>query len=128
MAVCGNCGAEGTRIRSRWNGDIRLPDECPNCAPQSFEAMKSVRDGTIAMGYEYMPTMYKKTDVGYVAKDELLADTEAELSKPDMEGEAAYQKAVAIKRASRRTKPMTGDEIQKVLARINDVQTERTAS
>lgn len=63
------------------------------------------------MGYEYMPTMYKKTEDGYVATDELLADTEAQASKPDADGEEAYAKAVAKKRQNRKTS-LTPAEIE----------------
>lgn len=125
MAICGNCNSETSRVRTRFapNG-AQLPDECPRCAPENFEAMKSVRDGTIAMGWEYMPNMYKKTDEGYVAKDELLADTEAQASKPDEDSEAAYQAALAKKRATRRTAPLTQSEIDQAISRFNNVQSE----
>lgn len=127
MATCGNCGAEVSRVRSVWDARGRqLPDECPVCSPEAYAdfKVKSVRDGTIAMGYEYMPTMYKKTDAGYVAKDELIADTEAQASKPDADAEAAYQAALAKKRANRRTKPLTQSEIEQAISRFNNVQSE----
>lgn len=110
MAICGNCGAEGARIRTTFLGK-EAKDECPHCAPGTFEKFKSVRDGQITMGWEYMPNMYRHTEDGYVAKDELLADTEAQISKPDPDDEAAYEKAVAKKRANRKT-ALTPSEIE----------------
>lgn len=99
---------------------MEAKDECPRCAPHSFDQFKSVRDGKIAMGWEYMPTMYKHTEDGYVAKDELLADTEAQASKPDPDAEAAYQKAVEKKRRNRRTS-LTPSEIQTCIQRVENM-------
>lgn len=126
MAVCDNCGSVTSRIRTMFIG-ARAKDECPNCAPGTFEAFKSVRDGQIAMGWEYMPTMYKHTEDGYVAKDELLADTEAQASKPSEEDEAAYQKAVAKKRQNRKTS-LTPSEIQMCVSRAENMLDESRKS
>jgi len=128
IAICNNCGAEVSRVRTRYavNG-AQMPDECPVCSPETFERFKSVRDGQISMGWEYNHTMYKKTDNGYIAKDELIADTEAQVMKPDTEAEENYQRSLAKKRANRRTKPMTQAEIEralKVADTILNVQTE----
>lgn len=118
MAVCDSCGSESSRVRSKWKENVRLPDECPNCAPQSFEKFKSVRDGQITMGHEYMPTMYKKTDQGYEAKDELLADTEADILKSMVvPHDPIAEEAIERKRATRRTKAMTGSEIEQAINR-----------
>ena len=122
MAICGNCGAVTARVRSRWIKGQQLPDECPQCAPGQFEAIKSVRDGQIAMGWEYMPQMYRKTDNGYVAKDELLADTENEIltSIRDSEDNQAYERALATKRQNRRTKALSSSEIEMAVTRWNN--------
>lgn len=126
MAICGNCGAEGARVRSRWLEGKQLPDECPQCSPGSFERFKSVRDGQISMGWEYMPSKYRKTDNGYVPTDELIADTEAELSKACPEDEQAYQNAVEEKRAKRRTKPMTETEKEIAIARWSNIESSQS--
>ena len=123
MAICGNCGAVTARVRSRWQEGVQLPDECPQCAPGQFEAIKSVRDGQIAMGWEYMPQMYRKTDNGYVAKDELLADTEAQAIKRSEDDIRIEEEALARKRATRRTKAMSSTEISQAIARWNDLPT-----
>jgi len=122
MAICGNCGAQSSRVRSRWTEKgVQLPDQCPSCAPESMhDPFKSVRDGQIAMGWEYMPQMYRKTDNGYVAKDELLADTEAQATKQSDEDIAAENAALAKKRAMRRTKPLSSAEIEIAITRWNN--------
>ena len=84
------------------------------------DPFKSVRDGQIAMGWEYMPQMYRKTDDGYVAKDELLADTEAQATKQSDEDIAAENAALAKKRAMRRTKPLSSAEIEMAITRWNN--------
>ena len=127
MAICGNCGHDTPRVRSKWKEGIQLPDECPHCSPDSFEAIKSVRDGQISMGWEYMPTMYKKTDAGYVPKDELLADTEAQVCKKSDEDIAAEQ-AIEDKRRTRRTMPLSPSEIEILLNRINNESRESKAA
>ena len=121
MAICGNCGAQSARVRSRWTDKgVQLPDECPSCSPETMhDPFKSVRDGKIAMGWEYMPNMYRKTDDGYVAKDELLADTEAQASKRSEDDIAIERNAIERKRATRRTKPLSQAELESCLARLN---------
>lgn len=124
MAICDNCKSESSRIRSRWSDQgVRMPDECPQCSPQSFaEKFKSVRDGQVTMGHEYMPTMYRKTDAGFVPTDELLADTEAQVLKgmENSEANQAYAQAVEEKRQSRRTKPMDALDIEQAVTRWNN--------
>lgn len=123
MAICNTCGTETTRVRSAWKGDVQLPDECPSCAPQSFDKFKSVRDGQITLGHEYMPTMYKKTDAGYVAKDELTADTEAEIVRSITHSpeQIAYEAAAEKKRHNRRTKPLNQSEIEQAICRWSNM-------
>ena len=120
MAICNTCGAETARVRSKWQDSVQLPDECPHCAPQSFEKFKSVRDGQITLGHEYMPAMYKKTDAGYVAKDELTADTEAEIVRSITHSpeQLAYEAACEDKRRNRRTEPLTPAEFERAVNKI----------
>lgn len=106
MAVCSNCGRESTRIRttvheSRPGVFSHLTDECPGCAPGSFEPRWRTERG--AMGWEAYPTMYRKItapdgSVGYEAKDELRADTEARIARPCQEDEQAKEIALAERR------------------------------
>lgn len=113
MALCGNCGAEGARVRSRWKESQRLPDECPICAPQAFaEKFKSVRDGQITMAYEYDHKRYRTIDGIPQITDEGLADLEAAATKESEDDKIAFEKARAIKRQERRTTPMTPSEIE----------------
>lgn len=86
-----------------------MPDECPRCAPQTFERIRSVRDGQISMGWEYMPTKYKLKDGVYVASDELRQDTEDQLSKQPAEDVEAYELAAAQKRARSTGRPPLTD-------------------
>lgn len=121
MAVCGNCGREGSRIRSRWNEKgVRLPDECPGCAPGTFDPQWKTAKG--AMGWEAYPTMYRKIEapdggVGYEATDEMRADTEARLSRPDPEDEAKKQAAIEERRKYAASAPRRLSEAQIEAAR-----------
>jgi len=124
MAICGNCGSESARVRSSWTDKgVQLKDACPKCDPGSFEKIKSVRDGQITMGHEYMPQMYRKVGDEYVAKDELLADTEAQIldSMENSEANVAYRAAVEKKRQNRRTTPLSAAEIQQAINRVNEM-------
>lgn len=129
MAKCGSCNAESSRVRTSWAEDgTQKPDECPQCAPQSFDRFRSVRDGQIAMGWEYMPTKYKLRNGVYEASDELRQDTEDQLSKLPEEDVAAYSKAVEEKRATRRTKALTQQEVHEAIAWFHAVQEEALES
>lgn len=112
MAKCGNCGAETTRVRSRWTEKgIQLPDECPQCAPGGFEKFTAPSDKKIWLGYEAHPNEYvKAADGGYDRKPEYRAEQEERLRQPTEEEKELQAKAIAKKRAHRRTKPM--DELE----------------
>lgn len=122
MAVCGNCGAEGARVRSRWSGDKQLPDECPQCAPQSFEKFSNPSDKKIWMGFEAHPNEYVKAeDGGYDRKPEYRAEQEAKLGGGDPDDAAAQEKAVERKRMERRTRPMDSDELLHALGKARQL-------
>lgn len=115
MAKCNNCGAEGTRVRSRWNEKgNQLPDECPQCAPGNFEKFTAPSDKKIWMGYEANPNEYEKRydadGVFYIRKLEYRAEQEARLSQGASDELEAQERAEAKKRAERRTEPMTESE------------------
>lgn len=111
MAICGNCGAEGPRVRSRWLGGVMLPDECPTCAPQSFEKVTMPSEQKIWMGYEAHPNEYVHSeDGGYDRKPEYRAEQEAKLGQPAADDVEAQERAFAQKRAERRTRPMDASE------------------
>lgn len=127
MATCGNCGAEGTRVRSRWEGANQLPDECPACAPQSFEKLSDPSDKKIWIGPEYDPNAYEKRydvdGVYYVPKPEHTHELEQKMcgvnSVAAQEERAAIAEAEARKRATRRTKPLTQSELEQCLAVVD---------
>ena len=118
MAVCGNCGAQGARVRSRWDKGVQLPDECPQCAPQSFEKFTAPSDKKIWMGYEAHPNEYVKAeDGGYDRKPEYRAEQEGRLQR-ETEDERLEREAVeASKRANRRTNPLDASETLAALAK-----------
>lgn len=112
MAICGNCGAQGSRVRSRWEKGIQLPDECPSCAPQSFEKFTAPSDKKIWMGYEAHPNEYVKApDGGYDRKPEYRFEQEDKLRQPCSDDVEAQEKAVANKRNTRRTASMDSVEL-----------------
>lgn len=115
MAICSNCGTEGARIRSRWTEKgVQLPDECPNCAPGSFEKFMAPSDKKIWMGYEAHPNEYEKqydsNGVVYVRKDEYRDEQEQRLRSETEEERIERQAAEAKKRATRRTHAMDENE------------------
>lgn len=122
MAVCSSCGSEGTRIRSRWSEDgTRLPDECPQCEPGSFEKFTVPSDKKIWMGYEANPNQYEKRydseGVYYVRKSEYRAEQEQRLMQSSEEERERQRSAEEHKRATRRTEPMTESEMLTALAK-----------
>lgn len=123
MPVCGNCGAEGARIRSRWGAKGEpLPDECPNCAPQSFEKFTAPSDKKIWMGYEAHPNEYVKAgDGGFDRKPEYRAEQEAKLGAETEEERELRMTAEAHKRATRRTEPMTQAEFEQAVRKAADI-------
>lgn len=112
MAICGTCSNETPRVRCRWTEKgIELPDECPNCAPQSFEKFTDPSDKKIWMGFEAHPNEYVKAeDGGYDRKPEYRAEQEERLGQPTEEEREAEARAIRKKRAERRTMPMTPSE------------------
>lgn len=87
MAICSNCGAETKRVRSRWSPQgIQLPDECPQCAPQSFGKFTTPFDKQPHMGWEAHPNEYERRYDGegayYLRKPEYRAEQEERLRQP----------------------------------------------
>ena len=127
MAICGNCGAHGSRIRSRWEKDVQLPDECPNCAPQSFEKQSDPSDKKLWIGPEVRPNDYEKRydldGVYYMPKPEATAELEQQACGKNsviaQEEREAQEKAAAQKRQTRRTRPMTPGEFQTAMERVD---------
>jgi hypothetical protein len=105
---CGNCHHETTRSRITFDnrGSVVL-ERCPSCAPEEFrEPFRDPTDTRIYAGPEAMPNLYKRDREGvYQAKDELIADTAA------LWDGGPTERALAHKRATRRTEPMTPEEI-----------------
>ena len=123
MAKCSNCGAEGTRIRSRWTEKgTQLPDECPNCAPQAFEKFSAPSDKKIWMGYEAHPNEYVKAeDGGFDRKPEYRAEQEERLRQETEDERTLRLEAEAKKRATRRTEPMTPAEFEQAVRKAQDI-------
>jgi hypothetical protein len=118
MAICGNCGAQGSRVRSRWTEKTQLPDECPHCAPQSFEKFTAPSDKKIWMGYEAHPNEYELApDGGYDRKPEYRAEQEVKLAQETDDERDARLRAESNKRASRRTMPMDTTETLSAIAK-----------
>lgn len=112
MAICQNCNAETSRVRTHWTEDGSQFDECPQCAPGSFEKFTAPSDKKIWMGYEAHPNEYVKAgDGGYDRKPEYRAEQEAKLTDLTEEERKAQARAIAKKRATRRTEPMTEAEL-----------------
>jgi hypothetical protein len=122
MAVCGNCGATSSRIRSRWSKEgVKFPDECPSCAPEAFDGkFTAPSDKKIWMGYEAHPNEYVKAeDGGYDRKLEYRAEQEARIAAPTAEEIEIQRRAEAKKRAERRTEPMTHAEMVAAMAKAS---------
>src|SRR5882724_209934 len=130
MAFCSNCGADRSRVRSRWTekGE-QLPDECPNCSPDSFEKFTAPSDKKIWMGYEAHPNEYVKAeDGGYDRKPEYRAEQEQKLAETTSEEREAQSKAEVNKRAYRRTTPMDRVELSMALRRAEAIASSLIAS
>lgn len=122
MSICGNCKTETSRIRSRWNEDGQLPDECPNCAPGSFEKFTTPSDKKIWMGYEAHPNEYVKAeDGGYDRKPEYRAEQEQKLAEATAEEQEKQRRAEAEKRAHRRTTPMDSVEYAAAMRKAEEI-------
>lgn len=122
MAICNQCGHSGTRVRSRWLEDVRLPDECPNCAPASFEKFTDPSDKKIWMGYEAHPNEYvRSADGGYDRKPEYRAEQEARLCNETEEERNIRLRAEARKRSERRTSAMDSAEFHSAIRRAAEI-------
>lgn len=95
---------------------MQLPDECPSCAPQSFEKFTAPSDKKIWMGYEAHPNEYVKAeDGGFDRKPEYRAEQEQKLALPATEDAEAQAMAECRKRAERRTQGMDTVELAAAL-------------
>lgn len=124
MAICGNCGAATVRIRSIMRAD-GWRDECPGCAPQSFEKQTDPSDKKIWIGPEYAPNDYERVNGELRMKPHAVAELEESAagrkSVAYTEEQKAVERAKEEKRASRRTTPL--DSIEQILAlkRIDEI-------
>lgn len=123
MATCSNCGAESSRVRSRWLESKQLPDECPNCSPQAFDGkFTAPSDKKIWMGYEAHPNEYiASPDGGYDRKPEYRAEQEDKLRQPCEEDRIKQEAAVENKRKERRTIPMEPAELLHAIAKARAI-------
>jgi hypothetical protein len=123
MSVCSNCGAQGTRVRSRWTEkNLQLPDECPSCAPESFEKFTAPSDKKIWMGFEAHPNEYVKAeDGGYDRKPEYRAEQERQMFEATEEEKERQRQAEAHKRATRRTHAMDAAEMGAALRKAEEI-------
>lgn len=102
---------------------MQLPDECPACAPQSFEKQTDPSDKKLWIGPEVRPNDYEKCydadGLIYMPKPEITAELEQQAcglkSVRSQEEKEAQERALAEKRNTRRTRPMTSSEVQKAL-------------
>lgn len=127
MATCTNCGSSGPRVRSRWTEKgLQLPDECPSCSPDSFEKFTAPSDKKIWMGFEAHPEEYQKQynedgGVTYVRKPEYQAEQEQRLCESTEEERTQQERAIANKRATRRTLPMDAAEMAAALGKAETI-------
>ena len=88
-----------------------MPDECPGCAPESFEKFTSPSDKKIWMGYEVHPNEYvRSADGGYDRKPEYRSEQESRLCAETEEERIARVNAESKKRKTRRTREMDDSE------------------
>lgn len=115
MAICSNCKQEGTRVRTVFI-QSGTRDECPHCAPGSFEKFTAPSDKKIWMGYEAHPNEYVKSeDGGFDRKAEYRAEQEESLRRETEDERTARLRAESRKRATRRTDPMDSIELSMAL-------------
>lgn len=118
MAICETCKSESVRIRTRWSESGDRTDECPQCAPGSFEKVTDPSDKKIWMGYEAHQNEYVKTydsdGLIYQRKPEYRFEQEQKMLQPTVEEQEKQARAVAKKRAERRTTPM--DSVERSMA------------
>lgn len=123
MAICNSCNSESPRVRSRWDPKgVQLPDECPQCAPGSFEKFSNPSDQKIWMGFEAHPNEYvQSADGGFDRKLEYRAEQEELLSQETSDERETRLEAERVKRATRRTLPMDEVETTHALAKARDL-------
>ena len=131
MAICGNCGAENSRVRTTFHTGphgkyMGQTDSCPSCAPGSFEP-HWLRD-KIVPAYEAYPTKYRPQrmedgSLSYFATDEWRADCEAKMQRPDPEDSAAHEAAKARRRAWAKDQPkkLTQAQIESINSRKREL-------
>lgn len=125
MTTCSNCGREGNRIRTIWAEDGTKREECPQCAPATFEKVTDPSDKVPWMGWEAHPNEYEKKydkdGIIYERKPEYRAEQEQKLREATEEERIAQQEAIAKKRATRRTEPMDSVELAQAMRRAEEV-------
>lgn len=113
--ICGGCKTDARRVKitmtdrnGRFVPDGKRKEICQNCSPEDFH---EAHDPLAVFIPEHVahPHLYRrKADGSLELKDETVADIEAEMLNNRDEEEA-----LARKRATRRTTPMTQDEIDR---------------
>lgn len=125
MSTCGNCGHEGTRIRTIFPEDGGQRDECPHCTPETFEKFTAPSDKKPWMGWEAHPNEYEKRydkdGLIYDRKPEYRAEQEEKLAQATAGEVEAQRLAEAKKRATRRTQPMDPIELAAAMRRAEEV-------
>lgn len=111
MAKCRGCGAEALRTLARYDehGDF-IGEDCVACNPALFQdKFRDPSDRRMWDSYEVEPERYYPKDANGIAraKDELRQDTLEGLRGVDEDEEWREKK-----RKTRRTEPLTPDEIK----------------
>lgn len=141
MARCSNCGREGSRVRTTCHEKrpgvfSHFTDECPNCAPGSFEPRW--HQDKIVPAWEAYPNRYRKVwgedgTLTYVATEENRTDSEARLKLPHPDDVASKERAIERRRQWARTQPkkLTATQIEAAkarwLPRLRAVEAEKRA-
>jgi hypothetical protein len=129
MTICSNCKAEVTRSRLIWDKDGNQREECVSCAPQSFDKVTDPSDKKIWMGYEAHPNEYVHSeDGGFDRKPEYRHEQEQRLMAETEEEKALRERAIAKKRAERRTEPMDSVEYHAALRKAEEIAHWMTAA
>lgn len=125
MSICGNCGVESTRIKTHFCEDGSQYDECPQCNHSAFEKMTDPSDKKIWMGYEAHPNEYEKQydkdGLIFMRKPEYRAEQEQRLMQQTEEERERQARAIAKKRATRRTEPMTESETLAAVRKASEI-------
>lgn len=112
MAICRGCGAEALRTSATYRNGELVSEVCSSCRPDRFgEPVTDPSDKRIYVGWEAMPQHYRLTDNpdgGKIAhaSDSIIADTVELMNQTD------EHIAIEEKRRTRRTEPLTPDEIK----------------